>query len=166
MTVLEIPLDLPLSAELPEEEALANRELDEARAIGDSYGISVIPRLVRGRNAGAEIVREAERRGLGDHRHRCAAKDFGRRKRAVFGHTVDYVLKNAPCRVMVTAINEAAVTSIKGSSAVLALLFVAIGIALLAVTAANGGGVLGFLLGAMFIALGIGRLTLLRRGGR
>ena len=50
--------------------------------------------------------------------------------------------------------------------AVLALLFVAIGIALLAVTAAHGGGVLGFLLGAMFIALGVGRLTLLRRGGR
>ena len=48
--------------------------------------------------------------------------------------------------------------------AALALLFVAIGIALLAVTAANGGGVLGFLLGAMFIALGIGRLTLLRKG--
>ena len=36
--------------------------------------------------------------------------------------------------------------------AVLALLFVGIGIALLAVTAANGGGVLGFLLGALFIA--------------
>ena len=34
------------------------------------------------------------------------------------------------------------------------------------VTAANGGGVLGFLLGGMFIALGIGRLTLLRKGGR
>ena len=39
-------------------------------------------------------------------------------------------------------------------------------IALLAVTAANGGGVLGFLLGALFIALGVGRLTLLRKGGR
>ena len=48
----------------------------------------------------------------------------------------------------------------------LALLFVGIGIALLAVTAAHGGGVLGFLLGAMFIALGIARLTLLRTGGR
>jgi hypothetical protein len=46
----------------------------------------------------------------------------------------------------------------------LALFFVGIGIALLTVTAANGGGVVGFLLGAMFIALGIGRLTLLRRG--
>ena len=50
--------------------------------------------------------------------------------------------------------------------AVLALLFVGIGVAMLAVTAANGGGVVGFLLGALFIALGIGRLTLLRRGGR
>jgi hypothetical protein len=50
--------------------------------------------------------------------------------------------------------------------AVLALLFVGIGVALLAVTAANGGGVLGFLLGGLFLALGVGRLTLLRKGGR
>ena len=108
VTVLEIPLELPLSAELPEEEARANRELDEARAIGDSYGVSVIPRLVRGRNAGKEIVREAERRGSEIIVIGAPRKDFGRRKRAVFGHTVDYVLKNAPCRVMVTAINESA----------------------------------------------------------
>jgi hypothetical protein len=54
----------------------------------------------------------------------------------------------------------------RGAVAVLALMFVGIGVALLVVTAANGGGVLGFLLGALFIALGVGRLTLLRRGGR
>jgi hypothetical protein len=47
---------------------------------------------------------------------------------------------------------------------VLALVFVAIGIALLAVTAANGGGVLGFVLGGLFVALGVGRITLLRKG--
>ncbi len=46
-----------------------------------------------------------------------------------------------------------------------AVSFVAIGIALLVVTAAAGGGVLGFLLGGLFIALGAGRLTLLRRSG-
>ena len=57
-------------------------------------------------------------------------------------------------------------TLYKAVVGVLALVFIGIGIALLAVTAANGGGVLGFLLGAMFIALGVGRLTLLRRGGR
>ncbi len=49
---------------------------------------------------------------------------------------------------------------------VLALLFVGIGIALLVATAAAGGGVLGFLLGGLFLALGVGRLTLLRRAGR
>ncbi len=49
---------------------------------------------------------------------------------------------------------------------VLALLFVAIGVALLVATAAAGGGVFGFLLGGLFIALGVGRLTLLRRAGQ
>lgn len=57
-------------------------------------------------------------------------------------------------------------TLYRGVVAVLALIFVGIGIALLVVTAANGGGVLGFVLGALFIALGVGRLTLLRKGGR
>ena len=51
------------------------------------------------------------------------------------------------------------------SVAVLALTFVGIGIALLAVTAAHGGGLLGFVLGGLFVALGVGRLTLLLRGG-
>jgi hypothetical protein len=56
------------------------------------------------------------------------------------------------------------VTLYRGVVGLLALLFVGIGVALLAVTAAHGGGVLGFLLGALFVALGIGRLTLLRKG--
>jgi nucleotide-binding universal stress UspA family protein len=103
VTVLEIPLELPLGTELPGEEAEANRELDEARAIGDSYGVSVIPRLLRSRNAGAAIVEEAARRGTEIIVIGAPRKEIGRRKRAVFGGTVDYVLKNAPCRVMVTA---------------------------------------------------------------
>jgi hypothetical protein len=48
---------------------------------------------------------------------------------------------------------------------VFAVLFVAIGVALLVRTAAAGGGVVGFVLGALFIALGIARLTLERRRG-
>lgn len=43
--------------------------------------------------------------------------------------------------------------------------FVAIGIALLVRTAAAGGGVVGFLLGGLFVALGAARLTLERRRG-
>ena len=53
-----------------------------------------------------------------------------------------------------------------GAVVLFALTFIGIGIALLAVTAANGGGVLGFLLGGLFIALGVGRITLLRKGRR
>ena len=54
----------------------------------------------------------------------------------------------------------------RGAVMVLAVLFVAIGVALLVVTAAAGGGVVGYLLGGLFVALGAGRLTLLLRGGR
>ena len=46
---------------------------------------------------------------------------------------------------------------------VFALLFMGIGIALVAVTAVNGGGAFGYVLGALFFALGVGRLYLLRR---
>ncbi len=51
------------------------------------------------------------------------------------------------------------------SVVVFSLAFVAIGVALLARTASEGGGVLGYLLGGLFVALGAGRLTLARRSG-
>ena len=54
----------------------------------------------------------------------------------------------------------------RGAVAVLAVAFVAIGVALLVVTTAEGGGVFGYVLGGLFIALGVGRLMLIRRGGR
>ena len=49
------------------------------------------------------------------------------------------------------------------SIVVFSAIFVVIGIALLVVTAVNGGGVLGFLLGGLFIALGVARLQLERK---
>ena len=51
---------------------------------------------------------------------------------------------------------------LRGANAVFAVTFVGIGIALVVVTAANGGGVIGYLLGVLFAALGAGRLYLLR----
>ncbi|HEX2302448.1 MAG TPA: hypothetical protein VHH57_02390 [Gaiella sp.] len=44
--------------------------------------------------------------------------------------------------------------------------FVAIGLALLAVTAAKGGGVVGFVMGGLFLALGIARIQLERKRGK
>jgi len=54
------------------------------------------------------------------------------------------------------------VTAYRAASAVLAVAVLALGAAMLAVTATRGGGV-GLVLGALFIAAGAGRLYLLRR---
>ena len=101
--VIEVQLDLPLNAWLPDRVAQADRELDEARRIGESYGVTVIPRLIRARSAGPAIVEEARRRGTEIIVIGAARNELTRARRAVFGRTVDYVLRQAPCRVMVTA---------------------------------------------------------------
>ena len=101
VSVVTVPLELPLDAELPEAEAAANDALDAAVAIGELYGVDVIGRLLRARKPGRAIVREAERRQteiivLG-------APRAAHPRRAIFSETVDFILKNAPCRVMVVA---------------------------------------------------------------
>ena len=50
----------------------------------------------------------------------------------------------------------------RGAVAVFGVLFVGIGIALLVVTAVHGSAAFGYLVGVLFIALGLGRLYLLR----
>jgi len=106
VSVVIVPLELPLDAELPQAEAAANEALDVAVAIGELYGVDVVGRLLRARKPGRAIVREAERRQteiivLG-------APRSGRPGRAIFSETVDHILKNAPCRVMVVAGRKAA----------------------------------------------------------
>lgn len=49
------------------------------------------------------------------------------------------------------------------STVLFGLIAIGLGVALAAETAAHGGGTVGYLLGVLFVALGIGRLYLLRR---
>jgi hypothetical protein len=51
----------------------------------------------------------------------------------------------------------------RGSARAFGFIVIGLGIAILAETAAAGGGSTGFLLGVLFVALGCGRLFLLRR---
>jgi APA family basic amino acid/polyamine antiporter len=101
LRVIVVPLEQPIDAQLLDEERRADELLDQARAVGELYGVRVIGRIVRERQAGRAIVDEALRRQseivvLGAPR----AKHI---RRAVFGKTVDYVLRNAPTRVMVAS---------------------------------------------------------------
>jgi basic amino acid/polyamine antiporter, APA family len=104
LRVIVVPLELPLDADLREQQLEADNLLDIARATASGYGVRTIERIVRARHAGNAIVEEADRRGteiivLGAPRST---------HKNVFGHTVDYVLKHAPSRVMVAAGRRAA----------------------------------------------------------
>jgi nucleotide-binding universal stress UspA family protein len=98
VVVIEVPPVLPLASHMLEEEADAKLLLRRAEAIGESYGIRMVGRVVRGRDAGPAIVEEAIARNvelvvLGTRRHR----------RRAFGSTVASVLKRSPCRVLMIA---------------------------------------------------------------
>jgi APA family basic amino acid/polyamine antiporter len=101
ITVVEVPLHLTEEQQLPELEREGHELLDSAQALVESYGVRAVSRLIRGApgSAGGRIVEDARRRNadlivLGEPR-------AGRRRG--FGKTVDYVLREAPCPVLVAA---------------------------------------------------------------
>ena len=167
LNVLEVPLDRPLDADLAEIEDAANDELDEAIAIGDSYGDRVLDRLVRARSAGPAIVEEAERRGseiivIGTPRKTLTVTAA----RTVRPHGRLRAAKRAlPRHGHGVARRGRGMIWYRRSIYVFSGVFVLIGLALLVVTAVNGGGLIGFLLGALFVALGVGRIQLERKRG-
>jgi APA family basic amino acid/polyamine antiporter len=96
---IQVPLTRSLADPMEEEAHQAERELREAAALGSQYGVSVITRIVRTRNVGQAIVEEARRRGS-----EIIVLGAEQRKRGgerMFGRVIDYVLRNADCRVMV-----------------------------------------------------------------
>jgi basic amino acid/polyamine antiporter, APA family len=104
LRVIVVPLELPLDADLTEQVEEAHHLLDNAYAIVEPYGVRAVERVIRARQAGRAIVEEADRRGT-------EVVVLGARRgsyKTIFGSTVEYVLKHAPCRVMVAAGRKAA----------------------------------------------------------
>ena len=99
--VIRVPLDLPLDAELIDEEERAEASLAEAKLLGADHGVTVEGRTVRARSIGQAIVEEARERDadlivLG-------SSPRWRRQSRFFSPTVDYVLKKAPSEVLIVA---------------------------------------------------------------
>ncbi len=113
--VIDVPLTLPLDAELPparEEEA--RRALGRAREVAEEYeDVEVGAEVVRARQVGAGIVATAQRSGAeaivigGEQpskiRGGAVFGGIGAAKPAEVGSATEYVLKKAPCRVLLTA---------------------------------------------------------------
>jgi basic amino acid/polyamine antiporter, APA family len=113
--VIEVPLTLPLDAKLPKErEEKARRALARAREVGEEYeDVEVRTDVIRARKIGAGIL-EAARRGNAEAiviggeaptkiRGGGVLGGIGAARPAEIGAATEYVLKKAPCRVLLTA---------------------------------------------------------------
>jgi APA family basic amino acid/polyamine antiporter len=113
--VIEVPLTLPLDAPLPpEREAEARRALARAREVGEEYeDVGVTTEVIRARKVGAGILEAARRSGseaivIGGEpptkiRGGAMIGGIGAAKPEEIGAATEYVLKKAPCRVLLTA---------------------------------------------------------------
>jgi APA family basic amino acid/polyamine antiporter len=112
--VFELPMSLPLDARLPEAQLQRARQaLARAKAVGEEYeGVEVATATVRARRRGQAIVDEARRRGV--EAIVLAAEPPSRIRGGALlggsgalddyvGDVTKYVLRKAPCRVILTA---------------------------------------------------------------
>lgn len=100
--VAEVPQHLPLDADLPEEvtngEAVLERTAEYAQAGPDTRWQRITTELLQARSASAAIVDEAIERGA--DAVVLAAENHREHGVITQGETVPYVLKNAPCDVV------------------------------------------------------------------
>src|SRR5438105_1973616 len=103
---LERPYRAP-GSELGIEEERAAASLAEAQLLGADHGVAVRGETVRARSIGEAIVKEAERKGA-DLIVLGSAPRWRRQSR-FFSPTVEYVLRKAPCEVLVVAFPQGVV---------------------------------------------------------
>jgi APA family basic amino acid/polyamine antiporter len=113
--VAELPLTVPLDSPLPKEvREQADKALDRAREVGDEYeNVEVTTKLVPARSIGTGIIEEARDKdvevivmgGEPPTRIRGGAVlgGIGGARPDEIGEVTEYVLKRAPCRVLLTA---------------------------------------------------------------
>ncbi|MCZ6545796.1 MAG: universal stress protein [Chloroflexi bacterium] len=98
--VVEVDRRLPLDAELPEEFQRGERCLAQAEKIARDYKSKCEGDILQARDAGHAIVDEAVELGvemivMGVSRHSQESKVLD------LGRTADYVLRHAPCEVVI-----------------------------------------------------------------
>lgn len=99
--VISVPLEKPLDAPMLDADERAEASLAEAKLLASEHGVTVRADIVRARAIGEAIVEEAKVQEA-DLIVMGSAPRWRRQSR-FFSPTVDYVLRHAPCEVMVIA---------------------------------------------------------------
>ena len=98
---IRVPLDLPLDAELLDQEERASASLIDAKLLAAEHGVKIEGDVVRARAIGEAIVDKATE--IGADLIVMGSAPRWRRQSRFFSPTVDYVLRRAPSEVMVIA---------------------------------------------------------------
>ena len=105
VTVVRVPRRFPLEGPLPPDVAArVEASLEEARALGEEHDVEVRTEVVRSRSIGHAIVEEAKTRDV--DLIVVGSSPRWRRQSRFFSPTVDFVLRRAPCEVLVVAFPE------------------------------------------------------------
>ena len=99
--VISVPMDRALDADMIDAEERAEASLAEAKLLAAEHDVTVEGEIVRARAIGEAIVEEAKREDV--DLIVVGSSPRWRRQSRFFSPTVDYVLRNAPCEVMVIA---------------------------------------------------------------
>ena len=97
--VIRVPLEQPLDAPMHDEEERAEASIAEAKLLGADFGVTVEGRIVRARAIGHAIVEAAGDVDL----IVVGSAPRWRRQSRFFSPTVDFVLRRAPCEVLIVA---------------------------------------------------------------
>ena len=107
LAVIEVPFMLPLDARVEEDERQARALLNRTEAIARRYTTNLTKRILKARLAGTAIVREAEERPI-DMILIANSPTRIRDGLQQLDPIVEYVLRNAPCEVLVLSQGQSA----------------------------------------------------------
>ena len=168
IATITVPASVPIDAPLPDQERRAQEMIDSARVIGGRR-VTGHYEKVRAGQAGRRIVDKA--RSI-DARAIVMPRPRKRPGATLFGRTLDTVLEERPCRVIIESEPSAAgrAHNSPGAAGLSPIdsrpggAHLVLGVAILVSTLARGGGplALGVLVGAAFALLGAGRVYLAR----
>ena len=102
--VVEVPMNLPLDATMPEERKRGRRVLDAALAVAQEFGVEAWPHLVASRTVGRAVVQTAEEWDAD-----VVVMGAVRRRRLddrVLDDSAAYVLRHAPGEVLLNYVPE------------------------------------------------------------
>lgn len=94
--VVEVPMALPPTADMPDEAQRAARAIQRSEQVGRRYRVNVRGMVTKSRFAGKAIVDAAQQEGAD-----LIVLPSASRQRPDWGRTSEFILRNAPCDVII-----------------------------------------------------------------